>query len=265
MKFTNLKEKCEYYRSLQDTRLIPGLWTLVMLDGRSFSKMIKNKYKLPFDSDFIDMMNKTAEKVCKEVQGSKFAYVQSDEISIVLSDFDTIDTESFFSYRIEKMLSIIPGIATGQFNKLATKRWIDSGNKIEDYEPIQFDGKVWQVPCYNDMMAWFLYRQLDCIKNSKNQVAQQYFSHKQAQGITADDLIQKLKDEGKVDWWHEFNDGEKFGRFIWKEMEKFHNDKLNIDYDRSIWKSHYAWELSDGEGREKFKNLGIWSENALID
>ena len=44
MQFKNLEDKCLYYRSLTDYKLLPNGYTIVMLDGRSFSKKIK---KLP--------------------------------------------------------------------------------------------------------------------------------------------------------------------------------------------------------------------------
>ena len=53
MQFETLKEKCEFYRTLGEHRLMPNGHIIMMLDGRSFSKMIKNKFKKPFDHMFI--------------------------------------------------------------------------------------------------------------------------------------------------------------------------------------------------------------------
>ena len=111
MKFENLEEKCKYYRSLTDYRLLPNTYVFVMIDGRSFSQKIKKQFKLPFDDDFINMMNETAKYVCEKVQGCKFAYTQSDEITFVLTDFDDINTDSFFGYRLAKVISIIASLA----------------------------------------------------------------------------------------------------------------------------------------------------------
>lgn len=242
MKFDSLEEKCNYYRSLADDKLLPGTYVIAMLDGRSFSKMIKKKFQLPFDDKFIDMMNSTAQWLCENVQGIKLAFVQSDEISLVLTDFDQPGMDSFFGYRKCKLLSILASLATGYFNKL---RSLDmTREELEEYTPIQFDCKVWNVPTFNDVYAWFLYRQIDCIRNSKQQVAQAHFSHKTLEGLNTDELIQKLKDEKQLDWWHDFDDGKKFGRFLWKETEKFHNEKYNMDYERSVWKVHLGWELT---------------------
>ena len=77
---------------------------------------------MPFDADFIRIMNETAAYVCSKVQGSKFAFVQSDEISIFLTDIndekvDKNENTMFFDGRLTKMLSIIPGLATSYFNR----------------------------------------------------------------------------------------------------------------------------------------------------
>ena len=247
MNFKSLADKCEYYRSLTDYRLIPGLPVLVMLDGRSFSKLVKKRFNLPFDERFIEIMNMTAEKLCAEVGGARLAYVQSDEISLFLEDYQTPQTDSFFGYRLTKLLSIISSIATGYFNKEFWKLY-------PDLSPAQFDCKAWNVPNLNEVYACFLHRQNDCVRNSKQQVAQQYYSHKELQGLLLDEQIQKLKDEKGISWWHDFSEGEKYGRLIWKETEHHIDTDRGIEYDRSVWKTHPGFNLN-GEGRDTFMGL----------
>jgi len=245
MYFKNLKEKCEYYRSLTDYKLMSNSYVLVMVDGHCFSKMIKNKFDKPFDDEFINMMNETAKYLCEQVQGVKFAYTQSDEISLLITDFDTPVTDAYFSFRLCKMQSLIAALATAKFNQLYAihnigKEVSGGSNKIELKKTIPlctFDCKVWTVPNANDAYAWFLYRQTDCIKNSKAQTAQTYLPHKQLVGLTADDMIAKLKDEQNIDWY-EFVNGKKYGRLIRKvetPMEKDLSNGLHIEYIRNVW------------------------------
>ena len=181
-KFDSLEDRMLYYRRQTDYRLKHQSYVLVMLDGKNFSQKVKKRFKRPFDSEFITLMNKTAAHVCSEVQGAKFAYVQSDEISILVTDFETPETSAYFDFRLCKMLSVIASTATAYFNRLVAKK-IFSGPFAEqalDNEPIyEFDAKVWTVPCANDAFAWFLYRQNDCKRNSKQQAAQTYLSHKE--------------------------------------------------------------------------------------
>ena len=119
MIFKTLKDKCLYYRDLSDYKLMPNSNILVMLDGRSLSKLIKNNFKKPFDDVFIDIMNRTAKFLCENIQGCKIAYTQSDEISLYISDGP--DSDVFFGGRLCKLQSLIASMATCEFNRWFTK------------------------------------------------------------------------------------------------------------------------------------------------
>ena len=253
MFFKNLKEKCEFYRSLTDYKLMPNSYVLAMVDGHCFSKMIKNKFDKPFDDMFIKMMNETAKYLCENIQGAKFAYTQSDEISILITDFDTPMTDSFFGFRLCKMQSLIAAMATAKFNQIYVKLVNDYKGfnlkkfDMKEYPTYTFDCKVWTVPNANDAYAWFLYRQTDCIKNSKAQTAQAYLSHKSLVGLTSDEMIIKLKDEKGIDW-NKFENDKKYGRVIKKvetPMEKDLPNGEHISFVRNVWTPVSANDLKE--------------------
>ena len=289
MNFQNLKDKCEYFRSLSDYKLVPNSYVIIMLDGRSFSKMIKNKYKKPFDETFIDMMNETAKYLLQNVQGAKFAYVQSDEISILVTDFDTPITDSLFGYRLCKIQSICAAMAASKFNQLVLQNTFKEYNlvhgtlsiesdefpyddfygMVEGQKLVEFDCKAWAVPDYNTAFCHFLWRQNDCIRNSKQQAAQTYISHKDLTGLDADEQIGLLMERENIDWNTAYNDGEKYGRLVYKEKRLFKNLVVDTEtrglagtdatfmkeqeYIRNVWESHYASPFAD-EGNV-IKNL----------
>lgn len=279
MQFKNLEDKCLYYRSMSDYKLLPNSYVLVMIDGRSFSHMIKNKFQKPFDDEFIRMMNETAQYVCKNVQGCKFAYVQSDEISFVLTDFDTPTTDAFFGNRLCKMQSIIASLATAKFNQLMlsynlekhsyntlledsedTLYSLNDAIRVVDNAPLyQFDCKCWNVPSLNDVFAWFLYRQIDCVRNSKQQTAQTYLTHKQLMNKDTDSQVKLLLDEKGIDW-NTYDDDKKYGRFIWKELKTLTNPENGEEYQRHKWVVHPAFPLTDVNGKETFYDLGLIPE-----
>ena len=211
-----LKEKCLKYRERTDYRLPHNSHILLMLDGRSFSKFIKKTFALPFDERFVKLMNDTTVYLCQNIQGAKIGYTQSDEISIYLTDNNTPESQLFFDGRLCKILSISAAMASSYFNAEVHKI-------IPDLALIQFDCKVWDVPNLNDVYAWFLFRQLDCIRNSKQQAAQTYFPHKQLMGLKADEQVEKLEQEKGIRW-SEYLMGEKYGRFIYREKEDFENE-----------------------------------------
>lgn len=271
MQFKSLEDKCLYYRGLGEYRLLPNSYVMVMLDGRSFSHSVKNRFRKPFDDDFIRMMNETAKYVCKNVQGAKFAYVQSDEISIVLTDFDTPTTDAFFSNRLSKLHSIIASLATAKFNQLMYQYRFEKLVNLSGYAPqlttsevveeleklplYQFDCKCWNVPTYNDVFAWFLYRNIDCTKNSKQQTAQTYLPHKELMGKTTDIQIEYLKEVKNIDW-NDFTPNKKWGRFIWKSEKELVNSQ-GEPYTRCVWEVFDGVDLSTENGRAFFHNLNV--------
>lgn len=280
MNFQSLKEKCEYFRSLSDYKLVPNSYVIIMLDGHSFSKLIKNKYKKPFDETFINMMNETAKYLLRNIQGAKFAYVQSDEISILVTDFDTPMTDSLFGYRLCKIQSICAAMAASKFNQLALQnafKEYDSAHGtfktlydvVEGQNLVEFDCKAWAVPDYNTAFCHFLWRQNDCVRNSKQQAAQTYIPHKELTGLDADAQIGLLMERENIDWNTAYNDGEKYGRLIYKEKRLFKNLVADTEarglagtdttfmreqeYIRNVWETHYASPFAD-EGNV-IKNL----------
>jgi hypothetical protein len=242
MIFKSLKEKYNFYRNLTDYRLLPNGYIMVMLDGRSFSKKIKNNFKRPFDKTFINLMNETAKYVCEKVSGCKLAYVQSDEINLVL--YDNFEKDPFFGNRLCKLQSIIASIATSKFNQLAIIEALkdnncpkdDVINMIANSSLYEFDCKVWNVPNVNDAFAGILYRQNDCIRNSKEAVAQNYFSHKTLQGKKTEEQIELVKEFFGVNWYNYFTRGEQYGRLIIRRKIKYLPLGENLStYERDEW------------------------------
>lgn len=265
MEFESLKKKYHYYRDFTDYKLLPNSYVIVMLDGRSFSKKIKNNFKRPFDEKFIEMMNETAKYVCENVSNCKLAYVQSDEINLILHD--TPMQEPFFNNRLCKIQSIIASMATSKFNQLALLNTLkelpcskeDAVQIINDTSLYEFDCKAWVVPNENDAFAAMLYRQNDCIRNSKEAVSQYFFSYNELHKKTTDEQIAMVKSVHGIDWNLDYNDGEKYGRFIVKNKLEF--TKVNIEnistgktYIRHKWEVSNAFPLCYDDNRNKFIN-----------
>ena len=234
MIFKNLKDKCNYYRDLTDYRLMPNCYIMVMIDGKNFSKLVKNKFEKPFDDWFISTMDKTAIHLCKEIQNCVCAFVQSDEISLIIKD-NTL-TSSPFDGRLCKLQSVIPSIATSFFNKELIKRNLIAGMSIDDITNMPdycFDCKAWTVPTVNDAMAWMLYRQIDCIRNSKQQFAQTYMSHKALLNKDTDEQVTLCLEQTENDW-NAIEENKKYGRLFYK-VDVLKTTPDGIEYTRHEW------------------------------
>lgn len=147
---------------------------IMRLDGRAFHTLTRGLEK-PFDGTFCYSMIDTASFLCHEIQGAKCAYVQSDEISILITDFDTLTTDAWFDYNIQKMTSVSAGLASAYF----TNRFFD--REDTDADIAVFDSRVFNIP-KEEVCNYFIWRQLDWLRNSVQMLAQAHFSHKQLHG-----------------------------------------------------------------------------------
>lgn len=213
-------------------------------------------------------------------------YVQSDEISLYVTDMENENSESWFSYRMVKMCSIAASLATAKFNQLLMIDYLNekSIETLKEQKLVEFDCKVWNVPTLNDVFAWFLFRQIDCIRNSKQMAAQTFIPHDQLKCLHTDQQIAKLKEWKGIDW-NDYSDDKKFGRFLYKESvvipyiipEKFKNGKvpskmletlITEDTDdgtfyyikRNKWIAHNGFELTTEEGKQQFYDILGWQQ-----
>lgn len=183
--------KCNYedrYRS-KLTRRTP---VIMRLDGKSFHTLTKHCEK-PFDDRLQMMMVETAKHLCSEIQGAKCAYIQSDEISILITDYDKLTTDAWFDYNIQKMCSVSASIATAKFNQL-TNDWSFLNARLS-----YFDSRVFNVPV-DEVCNYFIWRQKDWERNSIQMLAQHHFSHSQLQNKNANTMHEMLMTEHDVNW-----------------------------------------------------------------
>lgn len=215
---------------------MPNSYVMVMVDGKNFSSLVKEKFEKPFDNKFVDMMNETMLYMLQNIQGALFGFCQSDEITIVLADNENGEPKSsFFEYRLCKINSICAALATSKFNNLAMKLKLQgipneasssdvkamALDTVENIDLYQFDCKAWNVPSANDAYAYLLWRQNDCIRNSKQQYAQSFFRHQDLENKNTDEQIQMVFYHFGEDW-NSLTSGLKYGRIAWrKDMEMY--------------------------------------------
>ena len=267
MKFETLEDKCKYYQGLANYKLMPNSYILCHIDGRAFGSYCR-QFDKPFDDRFISIMNNVAQYVCTNVSGCRFGYVQSDEISLVVSDldYDKKENDSWFGYRINKMCSIIGSLASTKFVQESIMDIVslpcsqaDLVEMVRGMKLVEFDCKVWNVPTYNDVFCWLLYRQNDCIRNSKQMVSQAYFKQKMLSGKNVDKQIQMVKEMFGVDW-NSFCNGKKFGRFVVRKPVKVETEHGVVE--RNKWVVEEAYSLNTN--KEKFVESGIIPRLELV-
>lgn len=201
----------EYYENRTRYFIPRRTYTIIRVDGKAFHTYTKG-LKVPFDDGFIEDMDKTACYLCENIQGANFAFVQSDEISILLTDFENLQTDAWFSGNIQKMCSISASLTTAKFNKLRINRF----HLIKGKPNIAtFDSRVFTIPSYYEVENYFIWRQQDATRNSILSTALSLYSQKQIHGKNTNDL-QEMCFQKNVNW-NDLNDKYKRGRLIIKE------------------------------------------------
>jgi len=172
------------YESIFRYKLVRRMPVIIRLDGKCFHSLTRNLSK-PFDEFFRLCMSKTAIKLCKEVQNTKLAYIQSDEISLLLVDYTNINTNQWFDGNIQKIVSISSAIASVEFS-----------NEFE--KKAYFDSRVFNIP-KEEVCNYFIWRQKDAIRNSILSLGQKHFSHNQLYKLNCNEILYKLRLKG-INW-----------------------------------------------------------------
>jgi tRNA(His) 5'-end guanylyltransferase len=277
-----------FYEGIPKTRLMRRVPVAIRIDGKAFHTFTKG-FKKPFDTILIKSMQETTQYLCKNIQGCVLGYTQSDEITLILIDYQTFTTSAWFDYEVEKMCSVAASMATMAFNKFFRN---NVENFIQDcatdyetqglcgegtveyglcktYEKAleqgaMFDARVFNIP-KEEVTNLIYWRQLDATRNSIQMVGQAYFSHNELQEKTCN-MIQDMLHEQKGINWNDFPTHQKRGTCVvrrpqeWKKTVPYGSD-CGIPRHKTVISSIDTWVIDKeipifkGEGREYIEQL----------
>jgi len=199
-------------------------YTIIRIDGKAFHTYTKGCER-PFDDGLIEDMDATACYICKNVQGAKFAFVQSDEISILMTDFEKIGTDAWFDGNIQKIVSVAASLATSKFNyyrALRIMRGVEGAvadakmlERIYNMKLAEFDARTFTIPSDVEVENYFIWRQQDTVRNSISSVAQTLYSSKELNGKNMSQQQDMIHEKGQN--WNDYAPKYKRGRFIFKQ------------------------------------------------
>lgn len=214
------KRMKEFYEGVPKTRLVRRMPVAIRIDGKAFHTFTRG-FEKPFDKVLMKSMQETAKYLCENIQGCVFGYTQSDEITLILVDYQKLDTSAWFDYEVQKICSISASMATMAFNKFFAKNVNDfrftngypNLKKISDIELIKIydkaldKGAMFDARCFNipkeEVTNLVYWRQLDATRNSIQMVGQANFSHKELQNKSCN-MIQDMLHEQKGINWNDF-------------------------------------------------------------
>lgn len=216
-------DRMKRYELVSDTYLVrrmPVIMRFDMVAGHTFTR----KFVRPFDAIFGEAMRQTMLELCKSIPGCVFGYTQSDEITLILCDYKTLESDAWFDYRVQKLCAI-SACKAGRFFNAAYARLVEKFRSdlehgtfdpkshrypfygeygtLPDYEArlntADFDCRVFNVP-KEDVVNNLLWRQRDAEKNSIQAVAQSFFSARELKGLKLGQLQDKLFKERGINW-----------------------------------------------------------------
>ncbi len=239
-----LGDRMKQYEAVTRFTLPRRTYTIVRVDGRSFHTFLRHASK-PWDEDVVWSMIETTKELCRALDGAVLGYTQSDEISVVLQDFENNGTQPWFGGVVQKMASIAASTATSAFTAEYGRR-TDPGDWPS---PALFDARVFTIPDVVEVANYFVWRQRDCTRNSILALAQSLYSHKQLHGLDTRELVVKMRDEKGVDWEKDVSLHLRHGIQVVKESYDATPDDADPLTLRTRWTHFAASEFrASGEG-----------------
>lgn len=239
MNTSDLANRMKEYEKRNQYYLQKRTPVAIRVDGRSFHTFTRG-FKRPFDYIFMKSMQETAKYMCENMGNAKFAYVQSDEITIILTDYDTLETDCWFNYRTDKLCSISASMATMAFNKYFEENvtnevleykmvphCVEIQQEIKEYhntliaaldKGAMFDARCFNIP-KEEVTNLIYWRQLDASRNSIQMVGQANFSHNELQNKSCNDIQDMLMLQKNINW-NDFPTYQKRGSCVVKSDEK---------------------------------------------
>ena len=229
---------------------------IIRVDGKAFHTFTRG-FEKPFDDILEKAMKDTMIHLCENIQGAVLGYTQSDEITIVLIDYQEENSDAWFGYNLQKMASVAASEATFAFNRAfeqhfnhwrfnmgfpRTENWSEfTSARYWRYigcidKGARFDARAFSLPKF-EVVNCLIWRQLDAIRNSIQAIGQSQFSHRELQGLNCDQIKEKLIAD-KCIYWEEYSDYHRHGVCCVKIEKEFVNNE-GQKYTRK------KWELED--------------------
>ena len=245
------------YENRSKTYLVRRMPVIIRLDGKAFHTFTRG-FNKPFDEVMMQTMQQTTLKLCQEIQGCVFGYTQSDEITLVLVDYNDINTDAWFDYSVQKMCSVASSMCTLYFNKIFAEMvdvFVANSDVTPEEEKLErvynkaiekgamFDARVFNIPV-EEVTNCVLWRQQDATRNSISSLAQSKFSHKELQGKSSNQMQDMLMEKFGINW-NDLTIPEKRGTAVYKRT-------IN---DTTEWIVDYQMPILKGEDRNYVENL----------
>lgn len=270
-----------FYENIPKTRLMRRVPVAIRLDGKAFHTFTRG-FQKPFDFVLMDTMQQTMKYLCENIQGCVFGYTQSDEITLILVDYQKFTSDAWFDYEVQKLTSVSASMATMAFNKYFSENVVEYNlthdplvkrreNLLDNYISAVEKGALFDARCFNipkeEVTNLIYWRQLEATRNSIQMVGQAHFSHDELQDKTCNMIQDMLMTKYGINW-NDFTVPCKRGTAcikvatkvtenIKREPQPFGEDRVTttIIEERPIWVIDKNMPILKGEDRKYVDDL----------
>lgn len=251
------KRMKEFYEQVPKTRLVRRTPVAIRIDGKAFHTFTKG-FQKPFDRILMHTMQQTTEYLCKNIQGCVFGYTQSDEITLILVDYQSLTTAAWFDYEVQKLCSVSASMATMAFNNFFSQNLqreileykasfvpqsMDAQKEITKYHDTlrraKERGALFDARCFNipkeEVTNLVYWRQLDATRNSIQMVGHANFSDRELHGKSCNDIQDMLIAQRNINW---------------NELPTHCKRGTACIYDEGKWVIDMDMPILKGEGRQ---------------
>jgi len=263
-----LEEKMKKFEKNTTHYLTSGEPVIIRLDLKGGSKFTKN-FRKPFDFVFAESMKETMKYLCENIPTASLGFCNSDEITILLIDYQTGNINNWYDGRQSKIESLSAANASVMFNKTFERivnmidptindlfeeyriklikdfgfneDEIEDGTlekQCQDYRMAlnlnpHFDCRAFNIP-KDEVVNNIHWRQMDCLRNAKSTLAQAYFTQKQLNGKSGEEMLEILKTQKGINF-EDIKDYLKHGSYCTKDKVMVFSDYLKEEIERNKW------------------------------
>lgn len=213
-----LGDRMKNYENVTRTYLTRRMPVIIRIDGKAFHSFTRG-FKKPFDEVLVKSMQDTMKYLCENIQGCVLGYTQSDEITLVLVDYQSRESDAWFDNNIQKMVSVSASMATISFYHNFRQNminWTNSNvgeivdgdeNRLKYSKTLldktngyaMFDSRVFTIP-KEEVVNCLIWRQQDATRNSILSVGYANFSTNELHGKKCDAIQDMLFVEKGINW-----------------------------------------------------------------
>ncbi|MFH0862751.1 MAG: tRNA(His) guanylyltransferase Thg1 family protein [Candidatus Altiarchaeota archaeon] len=200
---------------------------IIRIDGKAFHKLLGG-IEEPFDTGVKHLLDAAAGKLLEEISGAVFAYLQSDEINVLVVNYSSLDFCPWFGNEIQKISSVSASIATAEFNRIKERE--QTSSLPQSVHKITGDG-YFDARCFilpkEEVCNYYIWRQQDWTRNSMQMLARTFYSQKEIHLKKNKELQEMIFRKGMN--WNDLEIWKRRGRCITK------NDGIHVDDEPPIF------------------------------